>query len=204
MSTLYLICQWFWKRRAGWHACECSFPYRSGICSMGLDRPSWNAIQWILYKRDGKRKDDLMEWQFEKERGLWRENAGNTDEKELCMVHFSHCVCSFFHCSISAVLQVQYLPVSSSPQCPFPARLHLLYVSQLITEAYVWGMLDWRAELWQADGLFPLSKCGCCRTNPSWCVEVWLLERELSALPAPWQVMDKEVHYIRASVRPLI
>ncbi len=61
-----------------------------------------------------------------------------------------------------------------------PVWLHLLCVSQLITEAYVWGMLDCRAALWQADGLFPLSKCRCCRTKSSWCVEVWLLERAVS------------------------
>lgn len=64
------------------------FPYRSAICSMGFDRPGWNAIQHVLYKRDGKRKDDLMEWQSEKERGLKRES---TDEA----AQMSHYMCSF-------------------------------------------------------------------------------------------------------------
>lgn len=49
------------------------FPYRSAICSMGLDRPnSSSAIQWILYKRDGNRKrrlDGVTVWERERLKG---------------------------------------------------------------------------------------------------------------------------------------
>lgn len=68
--------------------------------------------------------------------------------------------------------------MSSSSLCLFFCSL--VASSQLITVAYVWGMLDCSVALWQADGLFPLSESGCCRTKPSWCVEVWLLERAVS------------------------
>lgn len=68
----------------------------------------------------------------------------------------------------------------SASSWPLAIWLHPLCVSQLITEAYGWRMLDCRAAPWQADWLFPLSKCGCCKTQASWCVEVWLPDRTVS------------------------
>lgn len=88
VSILCLILTVVWGTAGqGGGRVSAPFPYRSGICSMGFDRPSWNAIQYIFCLRDGKRKEDLMEWQSENERGLKRETV---DEMEVCTARMSH------------------------------------------------------------------------------------------------------------------
>lgn len=91
MSSLYLIYQWFWKRSAG-RACECPFPYiRISDLLNGFSQAELKC-QYILHKRDGKRKEDLMEWQSEKESLKERKCRWIGS---VCVVQMTHCMCSF-------------------------------------------------------------------------------------------------------------
>lgn len=214
------------------------FPYRSSIRSMGSDRPHWNAIQQILYKRDGKSKEDLMEWQSKKERRLKRENA---DEIEVWMAQMSHHMCSFstlsspllfrmslFHFlvfsahtvltkttevsqskrsvyDISILLHTLYwlnvnilpLPPFSQFGCIFCAFfsgwLQKHMCEECLIELLCGSLMDCSLSL----------NVGAARQRPVDVLKCGCL-KELSALWAPGQVMEREADCIRTYVMSLI